>query len=137
MTIYINGIKCSTRQLKSLNGLSSATALIGKRNNETYLLEGYLNDFRLYDECLSPKQVKYISQAMICHYPMGNVDGKIGGRNLCLKASQYREDNPITSVKGTDGYIYLGEKIKIKLFFNDSCVDKIINNCKVMRTYIR
>lgn len=82
MTIYINGIKCSTRQLKSLNGLSSATALIGKRNNETYLLEGYLNDFRLYDECLSPKQIKYISQAMICHYPMGNVDGKIGGRNL-------------------------------------------------------
>lgn len=82
MTIYINGIKYSTRQLKSLNGLSSATALIGKRNNETYLLEGYLNDFRLYDECLSPKQVKYISQAMICHYPMGNVDGKIGGRNL-------------------------------------------------------
>lgn len=113
MTIYINGIKCSTRQLKSLNGLSSATALIGKRNNETYLLEGYLNDFRLYDECLSPKQVKYISQAMICHYPMGNVDGKIGGRNLCLKASQYREDNPITSVKGTDGHIYLGDKIKI------------------------
>ena len=41
-----------------------------------------INDFRLYDECLSPKQIKYISQAMICHYPMGNVDGKIGGRNL-------------------------------------------------------
>lgn len=82
MTIYINGIKCSTRQPKSLNNLSSTTALIGKRNNESYLLEGYLNDFRLYDECLSPKQIKYISQAMICHYPMGNVDGKIGGRNL-------------------------------------------------------
>lgn len=84
MTIYINGIKCSTRQPKSLNNLSSTTALIGKRNNESYLLEGYLNDFRLYDECLSPKQIKYISQAMICHYPMGNVDGKIGGRNLIL-----------------------------------------------------
>lgn len=91
MTIYINGIKCSTRQLKSLNGLSSATALIGKRNNETYLLEGYLNDFRLYDECLSPKQVKYISQAMICHYPMGNVDGKIGGRNLLRNSSMIGE----------------------------------------------
>lgn len=91
MTIYINGIKYSTRQLKSLNGLSSATALIGKRNNETYLLEGYLNDFRLYDECLSPKQVKYISQAMICHYPMGNVDGKIGGRNLLKNSSMIGE----------------------------------------------
>lgn len=91
MTIYINGIKCSTRQLKSLNGLSSATALIGKRNNETYLLEGYLNDFRLYDECLSPKQIKYISQAMICHYPMGNIDGKIGGRNLLRNSSMIGE----------------------------------------------
>lgn len=50
-----------------------------------------INDFRLYDECLSPKQVKYISQAMICHYPMGNVDGKIGGRNLlkqCISAGK-------------------------------------------------
>ena len=99
MTIYINGIKCSTRQLKSLNGLSSATALIGKRNNETYLLEGYLNDFRLYDECLSPKQVKYISQAMICHYPMGNIDGKIGGRNLALGTScEY--STPFTDFNG-------------------------------------
>lgn len=91
MTIYINGIKCSTRQPKSLNNLSSTTALIGKRNNESYLLEGYLNDFRLYDECLSPKQVKYISQAMICHYPMGNVDGKIGGRNLLRNSSMNGE----------------------------------------------
>lgn len=91
MTIYINGIKCSTRQPKSLNNLSSTTALIGKRNNESYLLEGYLNDFRLYDECLSPKQIKYISQAMICHYPMGNIDGKIGGRNLLRNSSMNGE----------------------------------------------
>lgn len=89
MTIYINGIKCSTHQPKNLNNLSSTTALIGKRNTETYLLEGYLNDFRLYDECLSPKQIKYISQAMICHYPMGNVDGKIGGRNLIRNSDKF------------------------------------------------
>ena len=109
MTIYINGIKCSTRQLKSLNSLSSATALIGKRNNETYLLEGYLNDFRLYDECLSPKQVKYISQAMICHYPMGNVDGKIGGRNLCLYTdNSYTMGYGISNTSWVDGYAYIG-----------------------------
>ena len=109
MTIYINGIKCSTRQLKSLNSLSSTTALIGKRNNETYLLEGYLNDFRLYDECLSPKQVKYISQAMICHYPMGNVDGKIGGRNLCLYTdNSYTMGYGISNTSWVDGYAYIG-----------------------------
>lgn len=100
MTIYINGIKCSTCQPKSLNNLSSTTALIGKRNNESYLLEGYLNDFRLYDECLSPKQIKYISQAMICHYPMGNIDGKIGGRNLLRNTSDTWENIRINQWNG-------------------------------------
>lgn len=117
MTIYINGIKCSTRQLKSLNGLSSSTALIGKRNNETYLLEGYLNDFRLYDECLSPKQVKYISQAMICHYPMGNIDGKIGGRNLCLNTgNSYTMGYGISNTSWINGYAYIGLPTTINNF---------------------
>lgn len=80
--IYINGVKCSTSQPKNLTGLSGTTALIGKRSSETYLFEGYLNDFRIYNTCLSPRQVKEISEGLVCHYPLGEVDGKIGGRNL-------------------------------------------------------
>lgn len=56
-------------------------------SGEIYHCNSSINDFRLYDECLSPKQIKYISQAMICHYPMGNVDGKIGGRNLLMDSA--------------------------------------------------
>lgn len=82
VTIYINGIKCSTSQPKNVTGLSDTTALIGKRSSETYLFEGYLNDFRIYNTCLSPRQVKEISRGLICHYPLGEIDGKIGGRNL-------------------------------------------------------
>lgn len=82
VTIYINGVKCSTQQPKNLTGLSDTTALIGKRSSETYLFEGYLNDFRIYNTCLSPRQVKEISRGLICHYPLGEIDGKIGGRNL-------------------------------------------------------
>lgn len=82
VTIYINGVKCSTSQPKNLTGLSGTTALIGKRSSETYLFEGYLNDFRIYNTCLSPHQVKEISEGLVCHYPLGEVDGKIGGRNL-------------------------------------------------------
>lgn len=82
VTIYINGIKCSTSQPKNLTGLSGTTALIGKRSSETYLFEGYLNDFRIYNTCLSPRQIKEISKGLICHYSLGEVDGKIGGRNL-------------------------------------------------------
>ena len=106
--VYINGeLKYTSSGVSNSASFHYTTNVI---HNSPY---HKVNDFRLYDECLSPKQVKYISQAMICHYPMGNIDGKIGGRNLCLKASQYREDNPITSVKGTNGFIYLGDKIKI------------------------
>lgn len=82
VTIYINGVKCSTSQPKNLTGLSGTTALIGKRSSETYLFEGYLNDFRIYNTCLSPRQVKEISEGLVCHYPLGEIDGKIGGRNL-------------------------------------------------------
>lgn len=82
ITIYINGVKCSTSQPKNLTGLSGTTALIGKRSSETYLFEGYLNDFRIYNTCLSPRQIKEISKGLICHYSLGEIDGKIGGRNL-------------------------------------------------------
>lgn len=88
VTIYINGVKCSTSQPKNLTGLSNTTALIGKRSSGTYLFEGYLNDFRIYNTCLSPRQVKEISKGLVCHYPLGEIDGKIGGRNLLVKTNQ-------------------------------------------------
>ena len=87
VTIYINGVKCSTSQPKNLTGLSDTTALIGKRSSGTYLFEGYLNDFRIYNTCLSPRQVKEISKGLVCHYSLGEVDGKIGGRNLLQHSS--------------------------------------------------
>ena len=75
--VYING------ELKyTSSGVSNSTSFHYVTNVIHDSPYHKINDFRLYDECLSPKQVKYISQAMICHYPMGNVDGKIGGRNL-------------------------------------------------------
>lgn len=75
--VYINGeLKHTSSGVSNSASFHYATNVI---HNSPY---HKVNDFRLYDECLSPKQIKYISQAMICHYPMGNVDGKIGGRNL-------------------------------------------------------
>ena len=41
-----------------------------------------INDFRLYNTPLTDRQVKEISKGLVCHYPLGEVDGKIGGRNL-------------------------------------------------------
>lgn len=82
--VYINGeLKHTSSGVSNSASFHYTTNVI---HNSPY---HKVNDFRLYDECLSPKQVKYISQAMICHYPMGNVDGKIGGRNLIRNSGKF------------------------------------------------
>lgn len=84
--VYINGeLKHTSSAVSNSDSFHYTTNVI---HDSPY---HKINDFRLYDECLSPKQVKYISQAMICHYPMGNVDGKIGGRNLLRNSSMNGE----------------------------------------------
>lgn len=37
-----------------------------------------LNDYRVYDNCLSPREVKEISKGLVCHYTLSG----IGGENL-------------------------------------------------------
>lgn len=82
--VYINGeLKHTSSGVSNSASFHYTTNVI---HNSPY---HKVNDFRLYDECISPKQVKYISQAMICHYPMGNVDGKIGGRNLIRNSGKF------------------------------------------------
>ena len=113
VTIYINGIKCSTSQPKNVTGLSDTTALIGKRSSGTYLFEGYLNDFRIYNTCLSPRQVKEISKGLVCHYPLGEIDGKIGGRNL-IKNSRGNVKSGFFKNMNTDSGEYGGFTLKSK-----------------------
>ena len=89
--IYINGSLINVVTSVDFNiSITYATIGVSSVNSSeitTNFLQGQLNDFRIYDEPLSPKQVKLLSQGLVCHYPMGNIDGKIGGRNL-LRNSQ-------------------------------------------------
>lgn len=102
--VYING------ELKYTSSGVSNSASFHYTTNVVYNSPYHkVNDFRIYDECLAPKQIKYISQAMICHYPMGNVDGKIGGRNLCLyTGNSYTMGFGISNTSWIDGYAYIG-----------------------------
>ena len=57
----------------------------GSSNSKLYPYQGYLNDFRYYDECLSPKQIKEISKGLLLHYKLEGIGANpnlLKGTNL-------------------------------------------------------
>lgn len=75
--LYINGIlnqsvtinkAISCTATKGTVGASSVNTTSGSDNN--YI--GLLNDYRIYDHCLSPKEVKEISKGLVLHYPLND-----------------------------------------------------------------
>lgn len=75
--LYINGIlnqsvtinkAISCTATKGTVGASSMNTISGSDNN--YI--GLLNDYRIYDHCLSPKEVKEISKGLVLHYPLND-----------------------------------------------------------------
>lgn len=81
IAIYINGEKDTIHTISQLTGIAENIYFsIGSYGNE--YSNALINDYRIYNDCLSPRQVKEISKGLVCHYPLGEIDGKIGGRNL-------------------------------------------------------
>ena len=67
LAVYVNGelIKEGTSTLTSYNNISSTINLV-------YNGSWNINDFRFYDHCLSPKEVKEISKGLVLHYPLND-----------------------------------------------------------------
>ena len=77
-SLYVNGIlnqsvtinkAISCTATKGTVGASSVNTISGSDNN--YI--GLLNDYRIYDHCLSPKEVKEISKGLVLHYPLNSL----------------------------------------------------------------
>lgn len=76
-TLYING----NEQIEySVGTVKGNNLTIGARSNSnsgagesfSYPFNGYINDVRIYDECLSKEQIHQISQGLILHYPLNS-----------------------------------------------------------------
>lgn len=83
INIYINGILKDTRSgALNLSGKTSGEFRIG-RDNRTgdTAFKGKFNDFRIYDHCLSPKEVKEISKGLVLHYKLD--DPYVEGTTNC------------------------------------------------------
>ena len=64
-SIYINGILTGTRSgVSNSSSFTYDTMILNNASNR------YVNDLRIYDHCLSAKEVKEISKGLICHYLM-------------------------------------------------------------------
>ena len=80
---YKNGVKTSdiyTGTLTEKNKTSGNYYLGRDARTGTTAFNGKMNDFRIYDHCLSKKEVKEISKGLILHYPLNN--GESGQKNL-------------------------------------------------------
>ena len=82
LRLYLNGSLVATSDVPS-----SASYDIASSFNIPYDGPRYINDFRLYDHCLSAKEVKEISKGLICHYKLNN--NGFGNPNLI------NTDNPL------------------------------------------
>ena len=49
--------------------------------------DGYLNDFRIYDHCLSEKEIKELAKGLICHYKLDN--NGLGNKNILTNSTGF------------------------------------------------
>ena len=95
---YINSSDFSTRT-------SAARPRIGDdyRGNSanTVSYQGYINDFRMYDHCLSPMEVKELAKGLVLHYPLSS--GNLIDINNITDGAYLNSNGGIT---GTNGWCY-------------------------------
>ena len=81
LNIYIDGVNTGTADYPEGYTYASSWTnglYIGRNPNNTTLNTGYyfsgnVNDIRIYDHCLTPKEVKEISKGLIAHYPLKDI----------------------------------------------------------------
>lgn len=71
--IYLNGSLLYTKNSPA-SPVAANSVYIGARGGNTGYYQGKLNDVRIYDYCLSDKEMKELSQALILHWKLDSDD---------------------------------------------------------------
>lgn len=98
--IYINGVlvKTGTRSNTNASKINTNYSLIGGSQGNTAgtpaqdganHFNGYMNDFRVYNHCLSAAEVKEISQGLVLHYKLDTFPQQ----NLLLNSNVMQSGN--------------------------------------------
>lgn len=84
MKIYLNGTldKEFATTIKP-NYSAIANCFIGAQASGTYQTNALINDVRIYDHCLSMKEIQELSRGLVAHYLLNN--GTLGASNLITK----------------------------------------------------
>ena len=72
LRIYINGVEDNSTNTSLVPNYGSAKLCIGSWSGNNYNLKGLLNDVRVYNHCLSAKEVKEISKGLSLHYKLSD-----------------------------------------------------------------
>lgn len=100
--IYINGELYQDYATSIVPNFSGITTIrIGRcTNGSSYQTNCLMNDFRIYDEALSPKEIKNISRGLVCHYTLSRPS-----ENLLSRYVSPGQQNPnVTSTAGRTNY---------------------------------
>lgn len=86
--IYVNGVEVpgTSSSATVTPNIAAGKLLIGRLNaTSARYFKGKISDVRIYDHCLSPTEVKRISQGLILHYPLNNMG--FGQENLAKNSN--------------------------------------------------
>lgn len=105
-SIYINGVLAYTFSgVSNSSSFTYDTMILNNASNR------YVNDLRIYNHCLSAKEVKEISKGLICHYKLSSLyetgrGNKYGG-TVASGAMRYIDSKfTMTALENERGYNY-------------------------------